>query len=114
MDAGRGGASGRLARSLRIILLTFLLVIVSSPNMDHPLSTKRGRFAGIGVAKPEVYFKSLTVVVYFPDPIISPASCLDTPTVVGSGIVTGCIPGRLAAPFNWAFQCRVSVHLRHI
>ena len=97
MDAGRGGASGRLARSLRIILLTFLLVIVSSPNMDHPLSTRRGRFAGIGVAKPEVYFKSLTVVVYLPDPIISPANCLDTPTIVGSGIVTGCIPGRLAA-----------------
>ena len=92
METGRGGASGRPSRPLRNILLMFLIMGVSSPKVDQPLSTKHGTFAGIGVARPEVYFRSLTMVEYFPDPIIKPARRHKTSTMVGSRTVTGCIP----------------------
>ena len=66
--------------------------------------------AWIGVARPQLYFKILTMVVYLLAPSISPASRLDISIVLGSGIVTGCIPGRLAAPFRVARHRIVRIH----
>ena len=85
----------------------------SSPRVDHPLSARRGILARIGVARPELYFKSLTMVEYLLAPSISPASLLDISMVLGSGMVTGCIPGRLAAPFRVARHWMVRIHFIH-
>ena len=72
----------------------------SSLRVDQPLSISLGKFGGIGVAKPEVYFSNLNRVAYLPAPSIMPAHLFDTSMVFGKGIVTGRIPGRLIAPFS--------------
>ena len=74
-------------------LLVSLIKHDSSPRVDQPLSISLGKFDGIGVARPNVYFSNFTRVSYLPAPSIMLASLLDTSMVSGKGIVTGPIPG---------------------
>ena len=84
----------------------------SPPRSDHPASTSLGTPMGIGLARLQEYLSSLVIVIYFAVPSISRASFLETAIVSGNGILAGCCPGLVAAPFNRSPHVIVSVYRR--
>ena len=67
---------------------------------------------GIGVARLQEYFSSLVIDMYLAVHNISRASFLETAIVAGSGMLAGCCPGLVAAPFSLSPHVIVKVYRR--
>ena len=82
------------------------------PRSDHPASTSLGAPMVIGMARLQEYFSSLVIVIYFVVPNISRPNFLDTAIVSCNGMLAGCCPGLMAAPFNSSPHVIVNVYRR--